>query len=136
MKHLVASALIVGLIGCATTPPTPRAGLYSDVQFSSESGDYDGYEAEVHLGPTPTVTFTACEGACSETRAWPATLAGATVSFATSEDWTDSEGRVTPHTERFVGEFKRGALVLTSPDRPGWNDRLPLRVRSRLPVRQ
>lgn len=130
---------LIAMLSAGCVPVGSGAGLhgvYSDLRYSDESGDLNGFEAafETVDGET-SVVFTICEGGCYGGETWPVRIDGDRVGFEVSVAWRRSDGApVEPVTTRYVGEFRGGALRLTSPDVP-WIEATLRRMRNPEPGR-
>ncbi len=93
---------------------TPAAGVYSDVEYIREAGDFIGVALEYRPGPKPAVVFTDCEGGCSGGKTVPVTVTGNTIVFDYCEQVVDQTGKASCNAWHYTGVFRAdGRLVLT-----------------------
>ena len=113
------------LTGCAESPASALSGVYSDVRYSEETGDADGFEVELDASKSqPTIVFTICEGGCYGGDTWPAAIKGNQIAFRVVHEWRRSDGSALAETQEYEGMISGDILSLTSPQAPGVYPRL------------
>lgn len=90
-----------------------RSGLYENVRISEETGDEGGIRIRVNEGPSPTVDFTLCEGACLDMKRFPARIDGDRLGFVYVDRTVDLAGRPASETRaRVDGRFVSDGLMV------------------------
>ena len=90
-----------------------RSGFFDSVRVSAETGDEGGIRIQVNDGPSPTVDFALCEGACHEPLRFPAKIEGDRLTFLFVEPLLDMKGAKTGETRAKVeGRFVARGLML------------------------
>jgi hypothetical protein len=116
MRHILWSVVLLGVVtvGAASAADRPsRGGLYDSVQISTVTGDEGGVRLQVNDGPSPTVDFTLCEGACLAPHRFPAEITGDRLSFVYVEALTDVHGRPSGEIRaRVEGRFVAKGVML------------------------
>jgi hypothetical protein len=113
------------LTGCAETPAPALSGVYSEVRYSEETGDANGFEVELDASKSqPTVVFTICAGGCYGGDTWPAAIKGNQIAFRVVHEWRRSDGSALAETQDYKGMISGDILSLTSPQAPGVYPRL------------
>jgi hypothetical protein len=115
MRPSLALLTVLGLAAAtsALAAPSSRSGLYEHVEISKITGDEGGVRIRVNDGPSPTVDFALCEGACLAPLHFPAKIEGDRLSFTYVERAMDLQGR--PGDEmraRVEGRFVPKGLML------------------------
>lgn len=90
-----------------------RSGYFDSVRISAQTGDEGGIRIQVNDGPSPTVDFALCEGACHEPLRFPAKIDGDRISFLFVEPLLDLNGAKSGETRAKVeGRFVSRGLLL------------------------
>jgi hypothetical protein len=90
-----------------------RSGYFDSVSVSPRTGDEGGIRIQVNDGPSPTVDFALCEGACLDLVRFPAKIEGDRISFVYVEDGFDRDGKKVSETRaRVDGRFVSRGLLL------------------------
>jgi hypothetical protein len=109
----LATLSVVTLAQPGSAAPSARGGLYENVRISSETGDESGVRIRVNDGPSPTVDFTLCEGACLDMERFPVKIDGDRLSFVYVERNTDLAGNPVSETRaKIEGRFVRRGLMV------------------------
>ena len=114
------------LWGCAQHPASSLSGVYSNVRYSEETGDADGFEVQLDADtPNPKVVFTICEGGCYGGEIWPVEIVGNHIAFQATHEWMRIDGGPpVRETEQYEGTINGKVLSLRSPQVPGGAPRL------------
>lgn len=109
---LMATGLLM-VAGTAIAGPVSRSGYFDSVSISAETGDEGGIRIQVNDGPSPTVDFSLCEGACHDPIRFPAQIEGDRLSFLFVEPLFDAKGaKVSETRARVDGRFTARGLLL------------------------
>ncbi len=110
----ICAALLIPTAGQAgEAGPVP--GVYSNLDYNQEAGDFFGLMVEFRNGPRPVVVVAECEGGCWGGREWPVQVTGRHIAFTVCDVSRDQDGRPLPcEKEVYAGDFRAdGALVIS-----------------------
>jgi hypothetical protein len=113
MRPILLPLALLSALAAGSATAGDRGGLYDSVQISTVTGDEGGIRLQVNDGPSPTVDFTLCEGACLASHRFPAKIEGDRLTFVYVEANTDVQGRPAGETRALVeGRFVPKGLML------------------------
>ena len=115
MRHRHAIPILAGclLATSAWAAGPSHSGYFDSVRVSAETGDEGGIRIQVNDGPSPTVDFALCEGACHDPLRFPAKIEGDRISFVFVEPLFDMKGAKAGESRAKVeGRFVSRGLLL------------------------